>query len=42
MLCGALAGGFAGGKLARVIPDTAMRVLVTAGGLFMAGWYFMR
>jgi uncharacterized membrane protein YfcA len=42
MLCGALAGGFAGGKLARVIPDGAMRVLVTAFGLFMAGWYFLR
>ena len=42
VLSGALVGGFAGGKLARVIPDMAMRVLVTAGGLFMAGWYFIR
>ena len=42
MLAGALVGGFAGGKLARVIPDGAMRVVVTAGGLLMAGWYFLR
>jgi hypothetical protein len=42
VLSGALIGGFAGGKLARVVPDMAMRVLVTAGGLFMAGWYFIR
>jgi hypothetical protein len=42
VLSGALVGGFAGGKLARVVPDMAMRVLVTAGGLFMAGWYFIR
>lgn len=39
MLAGALIGGFAGGKLARVIPDLAMRVLVTGAGLFLAGWY---
>jgi len=42
MLVGALIGGFAGGKAARVIPDGVLRVLVTAGGLFMAGWYFLR
>jgi uncharacterized membrane protein YfcA len=42
VLCGALIGGFAGGKLARVIPDGAMRVLVTGFGLFLAGWYFLR
>jgi len=42
MLAGALIGGFAGGKLARVMPDAALRVVVTAGGLFMAGWYFFR
>ncbi|MBL8702324.1 MAG: sulfite exporter TauE/SafE family protein [Alphaproteobacteria bacterium] len=39
MLVGALIGGFAGGKLARLIPDGAMRVLVTGSGLFLAGWY---
>lgn len=42
MLVGALIGGFAGGKLARVIPDAAMRVLVTGTGLFLAGWYFFK
>lgn len=42
MLVGALIGGFAGGKAARVIPDGALRTVVTAGGLFMAGWYFFR
>jgi uncharacterized protein len=42
MLVGALVGGFAGGKAARIIPDGALRVVVTAGGLFMAGWYFWR
>ncbi len=40
MLVGALIGGFAGGKLARRIPDGAMRILVTSSGLFLAGWYF--
>jgi uncharacterized membrane protein YfcA len=42
MLAGALIGGFAGGRLARVMPDAALRAVVTAGGLFMAGWYFFR
>jgi uncharacterized membrane protein YfcA len=42
MLAGALIGGFAGGKFASRVPDGVMRVLVTAGGLFMAGWYFLR
>ena len=42
MLAGALVGGFAGGRLARVMPDGALRVVVTAGGLFMAGLYFFR
>ena len=41
LLIGALAGGYAGGMLARVIPDAALRVLVTAGGLFLAVWYFV-
>jgi uncharacterized membrane protein YfcA len=42
MLTGALIGGFTGGKLARVIPDGLMRILVTAAGLAMALYYFLR
>ena len=39
MLIGALAGGFAGGTLARVIPAAALRLVVTVGALFLTAWY---
>jgi len=42
MLAGALVGGFAGGKLARFVPDGVLRVVVIAGGLVLAGVYFLR
>ena len=42
MLVGALVGGWGGGKLARHIPDAPMRVLVTAAGLALAVYYFVR
>ena len=41
MLIGALAGGFAGGTLARVIPAAALRLVVTVGALFLTAWYFV-
>jgi len=42
MLVGALAGGFAGGKLAHVIPEGPMRIVITAAGLGLAVLYFVR
>jgi hypothetical protein len=42
MLVGALIGGWGGGKLARHIPDAPMRILVTAAGLALAIYYFVR
>ena len=42
ILVGALAGGWAGGRLASRIPDAPMRVLVTAAGLALAAYYFVR
>jgi uncharacterized membrane protein YfcA len=42
MLAGALVGGFAGGKLASHVPDGVLRVVVIAGGLVLAGVYFLR
>jgi len=42
MLAGALVGGFAGGKLANHAPDGVLRVVVIAGGLVLAGVYFLR
>lgn len=41
MLVGALAGGFAGGMLARVIPAAWLRGVVTAGASGLTAWYFV-
>ena len=41
MLAGALAGGFAGGTLARVIPGAWLRAVVTAGATGLTTWYFL-
>jgi uncharacterized membrane protein YfcA len=41
MLVGALAGGFAGGTLARVIPAAWLRGVVTVGASALTAWYFV-
>ena len=41
MLVGALAGGYAGGMLARVVPGAVLRGIVTAGASALTGWYFL-
>ena len=41
MLVGALAGGFAGGTLARVIPAAWLRGVVTVGASVLTAWYFV-
>lgn len=41
MLAGALAGGFAGGTLARVVPAAVLRALVAAGASGLTAWYFV-
>ena len=41
MLVGALAGGFAGGTLARVIPAAWLRGVVTVGASALTAWSFV-
>lgn len=42
MMAGSLAGGYAGGRLARKIPADALRHIITATGFFFAAYYFYR
>lgn len=42
MLCGAMAGGFAGGGLIRVLPARWVRAFVIAAGIVMSGIYVDR